>query len=123
MGDLIDRGPKQIKALELVRGMVEAGEASCVMGNHGFNAVQHQMGYRELNPSDPHHSFLKEFPKKSPSYAKWLDWFRTLPLWLEFINYKVIHACWDTKYMSALRNMGLGVNAVLNERLLRLAGE
>ena len=34
LGDLIDRGPEQIKVLETVRAMCDAGLALCVMGNH-----------------------------------------------------------------------------------------
>jgi hypothetical protein len=39
VGDLIDRRPKQVETVDLVRGMVEAGSALCVMGNHEFNAI------------------------------------------------------------------------------------
>ena len=38
VGDIIDRGPKQLATIDLVRGMVEAGSAQCVLGNHEFNA-------------------------------------------------------------------------------------
>jgi hypothetical protein len=38
VGDLIDRGPKQLATVDLVR-RVDAGTAQCVMGNHEFNAV------------------------------------------------------------------------------------
>ena len=34
LGDLVDRGPKIPEVLELVMGMVEAGTALCVPGNH-----------------------------------------------------------------------------------------
>lgn len=36
VGDITDRGPKNLNALRLVMGMVEAGTAHCVMGNHDF---------------------------------------------------------------------------------------
>ena len=39
VGDLIDRGPEQIKVLHAVRAMVDAGSARVVMGNHEFNAI------------------------------------------------------------------------------------
>lgn len=39
VGDLIDRGPKQLATVELVRTMVEAGTARCILGNHEFNAI------------------------------------------------------------------------------------
>jgi len=34
VGDLVDRGPRVPDVLRLVMGMVEAGDALCVMGNH-----------------------------------------------------------------------------------------
>src|SRR5208282_4719834 len=37
LGDLIDRGPKQLATVDLVRRMVDAGTARCVMGNHELN--------------------------------------------------------------------------------------
>ena len=39
VGDLIDRGPEQVKVLHAVRAMVDAGHARVVMGNHEFNAI------------------------------------------------------------------------------------
>ena len=39
VGDLIDRGPKQLDTVNLVQRMVEAGAAQCIMGNHEFNAI------------------------------------------------------------------------------------
>jgi protein phosphatase len=34
LGDLVDRGPRVLDTLRIVRNMVEAGAALCVMGNH-----------------------------------------------------------------------------------------
>ena len=124
LGDLIDRGPDQIRTLALVRGMVEANEACCVMGNHEYNAIQYHMGYRTLKEfDDPHEAFLKEAPKGSPAYREWVDWFRNLPLWLDLKEFRVIHACWDPTAMSVLRKKGLGEHAVADESLLKQAGE
>ena len=39
VGDLIDRGPKQLETVHLVRAMVESGGAQCILGNHEFNAI------------------------------------------------------------------------------------
>jgi hypothetical protein len=39
VGDFIDRGPKQVETVALVRAMVEAGSAQAVMGNHELNAI------------------------------------------------------------------------------------
>ena len=39
VGDLIDRGPEQIRVIDTVRRMIDAGYAMSVMGNHEFNAI------------------------------------------------------------------------------------
>lgn len=39
VGDLIDRGPEQLRVLQLVKGMVDADSAQMVLGNHEFNAM------------------------------------------------------------------------------------
>lgn len=39
LGDFIDRGPEIRRTHEIVRGMVEAGSALAVMGNHELNAL------------------------------------------------------------------------------------
>ena len=39
LGDFIDRGPQQREVIDIARGMVEAGSALAVMGNHEFNAI------------------------------------------------------------------------------------
>lgn len=41
LGDFIDRGPEIRRTLEIVRGMVEAGSALAVMGNHELNALHY----------------------------------------------------------------------------------
>lgn len=44
LGDLVDRGPKIVDALRLVMGMVEAGTALCVPGNHDTKLLQKLRG-------------------------------------------------------------------------------
>ncbi|MBU2533765.1 MAG: metallophosphoesterase [Alphaproteobacteria bacterium] len=46
VGDLIDRGPKQVDVYRLVRNMCEAGTAQCVLGNHELNAI----GFATFDP-------------------------------------------------------------------------
>ena len=68
VGDLIDRGPEQRAVLDIVRRMVDAGQARVVLGNHEFNAMG--MAVRDeaggyLRPRSPknlsqHAAFLKE---------------------------------------------------------------
>lgn len=44
VGDLVDRGPRSPDVVRLVRHMVEAGLALCVMGNHERKVVKWLMG-------------------------------------------------------------------------------
>ena len=44
LGDLVDRGPKIVDVLRLVMGMVEAGTALCVPGNHDTKLLQKLRG-------------------------------------------------------------------------------
>ena len=44
LGDLVDRGPKSAEVLELVMGMVDAGTALCVPGNHDAKLLRALQG-------------------------------------------------------------------------------
>lgn len=44
VGDLVDRGPNSPGVLKLVMGMVEAGTAYCVPGNHDIKLMRHLSG-------------------------------------------------------------------------------
>lgn len=39
LGDYVDRGPKQVETVTIVKDMVEQGAALAIMGNHEYNAV------------------------------------------------------------------------------------
>ena len=39
VGDFLDRGPAQVRAIDIARRMVDAGVALAVMGNHELNAI------------------------------------------------------------------------------------
>ena len=127
LGDFIDRGPDQRGVLEIVRPMIDEGAALSVMGNHEFNAI----AYHTLDPDDhnrhlrvhfeknrkQHEAFLRVFEGKS-DYAETIEWFRTLPLWLELDGIRVVHACWDGALMSLLRDKHPSVNEYLDDDLL-----
>ncbi len=107
LGDFIDRGPKQMNVLNIVMSMVNNGSALAVMGNHEFNAI----GYHTENPAAPgtwlrprnnkntkqHLAFLNEYlnHEDKDEINKVLNFFRSLPLWLDLNGLRVIHACWE----------------------------
>lgn len=104
VGDLIDRGPAQVATATLVRRMVDTGSARCLMGNHELNAIawvtpDPQAPGEFLRPHgkpgnrQQHAAFLAEVEGK-PIHRELTDWLRTLPLWIEEPEFRVVHACW-----------------------------
>lgn len=101
VGDLIDRGSEQLEVLRLVKAMHDAGTAQVAMGNHEFNAIC----FATPDPDVPgeyirkhtegnirtHQAFL-DLDEADRRY--YLDWFTTLPLWLDLDGLRVVHACW-----------------------------
>jgi hypothetical protein len=115
VGDLIDRGPKQLATVELVRGMVESGAARCILGNHEFNAIAW------VTP-DPEHpgKFLRDHhkPGNREQHQVFLDVVEGTPRQKEITGLRVVHACWHQESMDVLRPI-LGQNQTLsNEAIL-----
>jgi hypothetical protein len=111
LGDLVDRGPDQKRVIEIVRNMMDAGHAECIMGNHEFNAIcyatQTAGGAYIRKHSDKnfkqHEAFLKDYPLGSASHGEIIDWFKTLPVFLERDGFAAIHACWDEPHLQMLK--------------------
>ncbi len=127
VGDLIDRGPQQLETVGLVRGMVKAGAARCILGNHEFNAI----AWVTPDPDRPGH-FLRDHHKPgnraqhqafldvvegTPRQKEITDWFRTLPLWLDLGGLRVVHACWHEESMGVLRPV-LGPEQTLTDEAI-----
>jgi hypothetical protein len=124
VGDLIDRGPGQIKVVDLVRAMVEAGSARCIMGNHEFNAIawatedpdrpgEHLRSRTKTGNRQQHAAFLAEV-ENTPRHAQIIAWFKTLPLWWDLGGLRVVHACWHEPSMAVLRPL-LGPEQTLTD--------
>jgi hypothetical protein len=104
VGDFIDRGPGQLETIRIVREMLDAGTALAVMGNHELNAIA---WYEHLRPRTPknrgqHQAFLAEIEHKPWQHQEVIDWFRTLPLWLELPGLRVVHACWHPRCIAEI---------------------
>lgn len=110
VGDLIDRGDDHRGVLTTVKAMVDAGTAQMVMGNHEFNAVC----FATIDPSSglflrehsdknvgQHDAFRKQL--SAGEQAHWIEWFKTLPLWLDLGALRIIHACWHNQSIELLR--------------------
>lgn len=106
LGDIVDRGPNIRLACHIVRDMVDAGHADIVMGNHEYNIVT----YLTEAPPGVNQPYLREHTKRNnfiveqtlqqfanyqQEFREFLDWFISLPLFLEYEHFRVVHACWD----------------------------
>jgi calcineurin-like phosphoesterase family protein len=125
LGDFIDRGLEEEKVLTIVRSMIDNGSALTVMGNHEFNAIcyatQLDNGEYVRKHTDgnykQHKEFLDEYPFGSEKYKDIIEWFKTLPIFLEINGVRVIHAAWINEEIEYIRPL-LGKNNTLTEKLI-----
>jgi bis(5'-nucleosyl)-tetraphosphatase (symmetrical) len=75
VGDLVNRGPKNLHALERVRELGEAGRARYVLGNHELALIEIWMGLRALREVDTYGEVLA-----SGERDDWMEWLRRRPL-------------------------------------------
>ena len=114
LGDFIDRGPQNRKVLSLIRKLEKLNLAHVILGNHELNAIyfhsQHPKTGRPLRKHsseniEQHQSFLNEFPLQRPETEDVINWFCSLPLFLDFDSFRVVHACWATSAINILRQI------------------
>jgi protein phosphatase len=67
LGDLVDRGPKIPEVLRLVIGMVQAGTALCVPGNHDIKLMRKLRG-KEVQITHGLADSLQQLDKESPGF-------------------------------------------------------
>ena len=130
VGDYIDRGPDQVGVYRIVRGMIEAGSAYAIMGNHELNAIAYATpegngGWCREHSADNRHGhaeFLDQAEEGSRLYHEIIDWMKTLPLWLDLGDIRVVHACWDEEAMRDIAPYLDRRNALLPEYIPQAAG-
>ncbi|MBE7498306.1 MAG: metallophosphoesterase [Verrucomicrobiaceae bacterium] len=103
LGDYIDRGPAVRETLHTVRGMVNAGDAQAIMGNHEFNAVcwhtpDRNGGWLRKHTSERdggHRTTLAQFAGLDAEWQEWMEWMKHLPMTLDLGKLRAVHASWD----------------------------
>lgn len=133
VGDVIDRGPRIRESLKIVKSMVDAGYADCILGNHEFNAVAYttvvdneDADPRFLRKHDTRnnrliHETLIQFAPYPEEWREYLDWFKTLPLFNDYGGFRVVHACWHDKSVARMMRHTGKSSANLNDILPALA--
>jgi hypothetical protein len=110
VGDLVDRGPDSVGVLERVIPWVEAGLASCILGNHELNLLLGErkagngwwFGEEERWTS---HGRSGSYDSRLATEAvreRALAFFGSLPLVLEREDLRVVHAAWSPAAAEAL---------------------
>ncbi|MCF5227536.1 serine/threonine protein phosphatase, partial [Pseudomonas syringae] len=116
LGDIIDRGPRIRESLHIVRDMVQAGQAYCIMGNHEFNALGWmtpalpESGHLFVREHTPRHArligeTLAQFEAYPDEWNEFVNWFYELPLYIDAGRFRVVHACWDATLIDPLRGL------------------
>lgn len=97
--------------------MVDAGSAKIVMGNHEFNAIAYDTEWpsgsgkflrAHDDPDSPwsakntaqHQKFLEQVD--GADRRRYLEWFKTIPVWLDLGDLRVVHACWHDDSMAVV---------------------
>ena len=111
VGDYIDRGPQIKETLEIVKSMVDNGNAIALMGNHEYNALcfhypDKKGGHlrkHSITNVIQHYQTLKQFQNRQTEYESYLEWFKTLPIFFETDQFGSVHSCWDNDHIAYLR--------------------
>ena len=111
LGDFIDRGLQNKKVISLISELEKKNLAYVIMGNHELNAIYfhsinpetgHPLRKHSLRNIEQHQTFLDEFPLHEPKTKEIINWFCSLPLFLDFTSFRVVHACWTDTAVATL---------------------
>lgn len=75
VGDLVNRGPRNLRVLERIRELHEEGRARVVLGNHDVALIRVRLGLRRQGPRDTFGDVLE-----CADVDDWIDWLRRLPV-------------------------------------------
>lgn len=131
VGDLIDRGPQQLETVDIVRRMVDAGTAQVALGNHEFNAIAYatpnergdHLRSRSKKNRKQHAAFISAVGLDSPLHRELIEWFMTIPLWLELDGLRVIHACWSQVDLDVMRRRVSATNTLTDDLVVDASTE
>ncbi|MBC3861430.1 symmetrical bis(5'-nucleosyl)-tetraphosphatase [Undibacterium jejuense] len=100
-GDLVNRGPKSLETLRLVRKLQQTGLAESVLGNHDLHLLAVANGIRPAHRSDTLDDILN-----APDKGELLHWLRQRPMAILKNQHLVVHAgvfpSWTAKQTMAL---------------------
>ena len=102
VGDLINRGPDSASVLNFVRKTWEEGNAYVTLGNHEFRILQ----LASINQGLP-----------DASYEPFVPWLKTLPLFLDLQDVRVVHAAWHISSIALISQAPVPDNSFIQATL------
>jgi hypothetical protein len=112
LGDFVDGGKEHVKVIGIVKPMVENQAAYAIMGNHEFNAIsfhtkhpatQQPLRERSIKNIGQHIEFLAEYKSQKKDLLAVIEWFKTLPLFLDLPQIRAVHACWSEHEINIIK--------------------
>ncbi len=94
LGDLINKGPEIRRTVSIVRKMAQKGNCACIIGNHEWAWI--------TGNGPAIQDTLDAYGEDYPRMEEDLEWVMTLPLWIEFEHFRLVHAFWDPRAISIL---------------------
>ena len=75
VGDIVNRGPANVRVLQQVRALQDSGRARTVLGNHELSLLRVAFGQRALAADDTFQQVLE-----ASAADDWIEWLRRLPV-------------------------------------------
>ncbi|MDP4184102.1 MAG: metallophosphoesterase [Bacteroidota bacterium] len=112
VGDFINRGPEIKQTVEIIRSIVESGNGTAILGNHELNAILYflkdengaVLKRKSSQMKMPLVRTLEQFAFDHEALKSHIKWFRTLPLFFESHDLRVVHACWNQSSIELLKS-------------------
>lgn len=128
VGDLIDNSkennPDHKGTIKHIRRLIDQHLGECLMGNHELNAIGWSLkkndgtycrSHTSASNRKQHEAFLIDFPFGSDEYLDTIEWFKTLPIFVEKDNYRAVHACWDKQSIEVVKRYTNDDNSIKTE--------
>lgn len=111
LGDFINKGEDIQEVLSLAKNMTDHKAALAIVGNHElylvgyFSKNKYGKYIREHNTAntEQHQQTFASFRNNEVALQEYIAWIKTLPLYLELENCRIIHAFWHEKSVAYLQ--------------------